>query len=265
MKTGIPKIIIYPIILLGLTLFIVTGCKFDPRALVTPVPLESAVPRNEISLTQIASSTSTSYGKEENTATTTPESTSSATIEEILLEATSKPSQTASQSMTSTRTPTQIPVLTDTATPAPTRALSNVQEPNNNIVIYLTHVGTGGPIACGDTLVPLKTGQVRTGKIEKDVQIAVDALFAVGEYSLSLYNATYPSKLRFSGFELVKGEAIVDLRGEYIKPNNACDASRYRAQLWKTIEQFPEINRAIPKFKGALLGDLLSIFSDGGK
>ena len=55
------------------------------------------------------------------------------------------------------------------------------------------------------------------------------------------------------------------LGGEYIKPGNACDASRFRAQLWTTIQQFPEVQRAIPKYRGALLGDLLSIYSDGGK
>ena len=265
METGKLSKLIIPLIILGLIPTIVTGCTNDPDNQVTYVPLASAVSRNDSVGTQLTSSTSTITVTEEKKATTTKEPTSSATPEEKLVKVTSKPFQTASPSMTSTRTPTQIPSLTNTATPAPTKAFTNVEGLNNNIVIYLTHVGTGGPIACGDNLVPLRTGQVRTGNIEKDIQIAVDALFAVGEYSMSLYNATYPSKLRFSGLELIKGEAVVDLSGEYIKPGNACDASRFRAQLWTTIQQFPEIQRVIPKYKGALLGDLLAIYSDGGK
>ena len=263
MKIKIQITTIKPIILLGMTMLIAIGCNNDPGLRVTIVSLESAIPQLESTRSKLTQTTS--YVKEEITPTPTPEATAGATKEEILLEATSKPSHTATPSLTSTQTPTQIPTFTETVKLTPTRVSSNVQQLNNNIVIYLTHVGTGGPIACGDSLMPLRTGQVRTGMIEKDVQIAVDALFSVGEYSLSLYNATHPSKLRFSGFELTKGEAVVDLSGEYIKPSNACDASRFRAQLWTTIKQFPEIHRAIPKYRGALLGDLLSIYSDGGK
>ena len=82
---------------------------------------------------------------------------------------------------------------------------------------------------------------------------------------MSLYNATYPSNLRFSGLHLENGEAVVELNGTYVKPTNACDASRYRAQVWTTIQQFPEVTRAIPKVRGVLLGDLLAIYSDSGK
>jgi len=80
---------------------------------------------------------------------------------------------------------------------------------------------------------------------------------------LGFYNATYPSSLRFSGVQIENGEAVVNLSGTYVRPEDACDASRYRAQVWTTIEQFPEIKRAIPKVRDALLGDLLSVYSDG--
>ena len=146
------------------------------------------------------------------------------------------------------------------STPTPPVSL-----PENAIVIYLTHLGTGGPVACGDSLVAIMTGYHRTGNIEKDIQLAVDTLFSVGQYSGALYNATYPSNLRVSGVFLEKGEAVVELDGSYAKPENACDASRYRAQVWTTIQQFPEVNRAIPKVRGALLGDLLAVYSDSGK
>jgi len=198
-------------------------------------------------------------------------------------------SQLKHTEISDTKTPTIIPTHTDTLTPIPTDTPditvtaqstqtttstetpistsrpSSGYLPENAIVIYLTHLGTGGPVACGDSLVPIMIGKERTGNIEKDIQLAVDALFSVGQYTMSLYNATYPSSLRFSGLHLDHGEAIVDLGGFYVKPENACDASRYRAQVWTTIQQFPEVTRAIPKVRGALLGDLLSIYSDGNK
>jgi len=120
-------------------------------------------------------------------------------------------------------------------------------------------------VACGDSLVPIMTGYTRTGNIDKDIQLAIDTLFSVGQNSGGLYNATYPSNLRVSGVNINHGEAIVDLDGYYEKPQNACDASRYRAQVWATIKQFPEVSRAIPKVRDKLLGDLLAVYSDGGK
>ena len=109
------------------------------------------------------------------------------------------------------------------------------------------------------------TGHIRTGDIEKDIQLAIDTLFSVGQYSIGLYNATYPSNLRFGGLTLSKGEAVVELGGSYVKPKDSCDASRYRAQVWATIQQFPEVKRAIPRHGNALLGDLLALYSDSGK
>jgi hypothetical protein len=175
------------------------------------------------------------------------------------------PTTTAEYTTTALSTQTQTPTSTPTETPTTTSKPYSGSLPENAIVIYLTQLGTGGPVGCGDSLVPIMIGVERTGDLEKDIQLAVNALFSVGQYSLSLYNATYPSSLRFSGFHLDKGEAIVEFGGSYVKPENACDASRYRAQVWTTIQQFPEVIRAIPKYKSALLGDLLSIYSDGNK
>lgn len=166
---------------------------------------------------------------------------------------------------TSSHTPTATPSSTPTGTPSltPTKVYGFI--PENAIIFYLTHIGTGGPVACGDSLVAVMTGHIRTGDIEKDIKLAVDTLFSIGQYSGYLYNATYPSSLRVGGVYMEKTNAIVELGGTYVRPNDACDASRYRAQVWSTIRQFPEVDRAIPKVKGALLGDLLAVFSDSGK
>jgi hypothetical protein len=183
--------------------------------------------------------------------------------------ATSTPTftETPTASPTDTYTPTSIPSpsFTPTETPSETPKPATAYFPENAIKIYLTHLGTGGPVACGDSLVAIYTGYVRTGNIENDIKLAVDTLFSIGQYSGALYNATYPSSLRVGGVILEKGVATVELGGSYQKPKDACDASRYRAQVWSTILQFPEITRAIPTHNNALLGDLLAVYSDSGK
>ena len=182
---------------------------------------------------------------------------------------TSEPTPTTTASSTDTPTHTLPTTNTPSLTPTDTQTLTPTTPfgfiPDDAIIIYLTHVGTGGPVACGDSLVAIRTGNIRTKDIEKDIQLAIDTLFSIGQYSGGLYNATYPSSLRFGGVTITKGEAVVELGGSYVKPKDACDASRYRAQVWSTIQQFPEVNRAIPRYRNALLGDLLAVYSDSGK
>lgn len=202
-----------------------------------------------------------------------PTETSTFVVPTLTSVPTKEPTKTSDPTTPPTTTPTPTSPFQPTTTPGPTSTItdsptltwetSSVLITGNSIVFYLTHLGTGGPIGCGDSLVAISTGKPRTGDIEKDIQQAVDALFSIGQYSLGFYNATYPSSLRFSGVQIENGEAVVNLSGTYVRPEDACDASRYRAQVWTTIEQFPEIKRAIPKVRDALLGDLLSVYSDG--
>ena len=198
-------------------------------------------------------------------ASETPEPTSTETPVPPTLTPTDPPTETPTQTPSQTPTFTWTPSSTPTETPTLTATTAFGYIPENAIVFYMTHVGTGGPVACGDSLVAIMTGHVRTGDIEKDIALAVDTLFSIGPYSGALYNATYPSSLRVGGVDMDKDVAIVELGGSYQKPKDACDASRYRAQVWTTIKQFPEVNRAIPKIGGTLLGDLLAVYSDSGK
>lgn len=92
---------------------------------------------------------------------------------------TDTPTPTITNSATATTTPSITP--TDTPTATPTKVFGYI--PENAIVIYLTHIGTGGPVACGDSLVAIMTGHIRTGDIEKDIKLAVDTLFSIGQNS----------------------------------------------------------------------------------
>ena len=134
-------------------------------------------------------------------------------------------------------------------------------------MFFLTSIGTGGPVGCGDTLVKLSTGQGKTGDLATDLKIALDAVFNNAQYAGALYNATYPSVLKVAqvDFNASSGVATVQLAGSYQKPASSCDASRYRSQVWATALQFDEITRFIPWVGNSLLGDRLAVYSDSGK
>jgi hypothetical protein len=276
MRKKINHPLVLLVIIIATVVLSIMGCSTNPTMAVTYVPLKTATNSEELTSSNTASVITPI--SEQLDITLTPSSTTTSTstrtgtaapsqflllTNTIIITIESSPTFTPSPYSTNTSTQEKVVEINPTLTP--NTITQQGSGTSNEIMIYLTHLGTGGPIGCGDSLVAIRTGYQRTGSIEKDVQIAVDTLFSIGQYSLSLYNATYPSTLRFSGLQLIKREATVDLAGQYVKPADACDASRYREQVWKTIEQFPEIDKAVPKFKGALLGDLLSIFSDGKK
>ncbi|MFN2232630.1 MAG: hypothetical protein ACK2U1_00275 [Anaerolineales bacterium] len=169
---------------------------------------------------------------------------------------TASPTSIPSDTPTETQTPSETPTETPTDTPAPAWANPNA------IRIYVTHLGTGGPMACGDTLVGISSGYLRSesGDVEKDIATAVNTLFASGQKVGAYHNATYPSNLSVSDVDFKKstGKAIITLSGSYVKPSDYCEATRYREQVWATARQFPEVIRVtIFLDDGKLLGDLL--------
>lgn len=169
---------------------------------------------------------------------------------------TPSPTSTPTDTPTATLTPSETPTETPTDTPAPAWANPNA------IRIYVTHLGTGGPLACGDSLVGISSGFLRSesGDVEQDIITAINTLFASGQKVGAFHNATYPSNFRVSDVEFKKssGSAVITLSGSYVKPSDYCDAKRYREQVWATARQFPEVNRVtIFLDDGKLLGDLL--------
>lgn len=179
---------------------------------------------------------------------------------------------TLEPSATPTATPTETPSPTvePSATPSPTETPTLTPAPwgyipEDAIVFYLVSLDTGGPVGCGDSLVRLTTGRVRSGDLAADLKVALDTLFSAGKQVGGLYNATYPSNLKVGGldFNSASGVATVQLAGSYVVPESSCDASRYRAQVWATALQFKQITRFIPWVGNSLLGDRLAIYSDG--
>jgi hypothetical protein len=166
---------------------------------------------------------------------------------------------TATATETSTATATEEPTATQTATAT---AVPQAAAPSNVLVKYLVHQGTGGSKGCGDSLVPASTGFLRTGNIEEDVKIALNSLFSTGtKYVGNLYNPLYQSNLRVANVDFKKssGELTIHLKGGFTKPKDECDKMLYRAQVWDTARQFPEVWRAYIWIGDLLLGDLLAV------
>jgi hypothetical protein len=161
---------------------------------------------------------------------------------------------TATASQTASLTPTSPPTETFTYTPVPG---TNIQA--NEIVAYFVQTNTGGPIGCGDTLVPIRTGLYRTGNTVEDLRAALNYLFRASNYVLGLYNATYTSSLQADEIDFNKssGTAITRLNGSYVPPLTKCDAHRYREQVWSTAYQFDDIRDFTPYVGSKLLGDRL--------
>jgi hypothetical protein len=180
------------------------------------------------------------------------------------------PTLTLAPTETATLTLTPSPVPTETFTPEPTFTEIPTETPvgyipENAIYFYATILGTGGKVGCGDDLVKLYTGHIRTGDLAQDMTIALNTLFSSGGYPAGFYNATYPSYLTVTRVEFaLDGTVNVYMDGNYVPPKDSCDASRYRSQVWATGLQFDEVVRFIPWVGKNLLGDRLSAFTDSG-
>lgn len=183
-----------------------------------------------------------------------PTSTSTPTLTDTPT-ATSTASPTFTATATATDEPTATPTFTATAVP-------QAALPDSLIVKYLVQEGTGGPVGCGDSLVPVSVGVLRTGDVKEDVRIALDSLFSTGtKYSGLLYNPLFQSKLRVNDISFKKnsGNVTVHLTGSFTKPQEDCDKLLYRAQVWSTARQFPEVKLATIWLNQYLLGDLLVV------
>jgi hypothetical protein len=129
-------------------------------------------------------------------------------------------------------------------------------------VRYLVLQGTGGPTGCGDSLVPVSADFLRTGDVKEDLKIAMKRLFSFGtKYVGDLYNPLYQSKLSVSdvSFKKYSGKVTIHLTGSFTKPKEDCDKLLYRAQVWATARQFPEVKQITIWMNQYLLGDLLVV------
>lgn len=166
------------------------------------------------------------------------------------------PTLTASPTLAPTATDTPEPTATATATPLPPTP------PNDQAInIFLVQTGTGGPIACGDSLIRINTGLWRTGDNKTDIATAVRSLLVKSKFIAGFYNPVYLSNFSLVGvdFNPNTGLATVDLSGTYVRSGDRCDDGRVHDQIWTTIRQFPGVKgNPLVRLNGNLLGDILS-------
>lgn len=144
--------------------------------------------------------------------------------------------------------------MTPTVAPPPTVTGENA------IYIYLVDRGTGGSVACGDTLVPVNTGQARTGDLAQDVATGLKNLFVKRQYILGLYNPLYISNIEVKDvwYKKYSQTIYVRLEGTYVRSDDRCDTRRAREQIWATIRQFGGVKVVDILLNDNLLGDILA-------
>ncbi len=164
---------------------------------------------------------------------------------------------------TATFTATLTPLPTDTATPSPTptNTAPPPTPPNDQAInIYLVQTGTGGPIACGDSLIKINTGLWRTGDNAADIATALRSLLVKKKFIAGFYNPVYLSNMSLAGVDINPntGAATVDFTGTYVRSGDRCDDGRVHDQIWTTIRQFGVKGSPLVRLNGNLLGDILS-------
>jgi hypothetical protein len=143
------------------------------------------------------------------------------------------------------------PLPQDTATPTPE---------SKGIVYYLLAENTGGPVGCGDSLIPIYPGINFKPDMETNVKAALNALFAHNtKYVNGLLNPIYESRMKAKhlSFDSSTGVARIQLGGTFVKPVDVCESKRMHAQVFLTVYQFQKIKFAAVFINNVLLGDLM--------
>jgi hypothetical protein len=112
----------------------------------------------------------------------------------------------------------------------------------------------------GDSVIPINTGQYRTGDVAADVATALRSLFVKREFIAGLYNPVFRSNLYVDSVDFKPFSGLVSIRlsGTYVRSDDRCDTPRVRAQIWATIRQFKGIKTIDILLNGNLLGDILA-------
>lgn len=128
------------------------------------------------------------------------------------------------------------------------------------ILYFLIAEDTGGTVACGDSLVAINTGILRTGDAAEDVKIAMRALIGIGSpYVSGLRHSGYQSNLQVVSVEYNAGTQVANvyLTGTVIKPEDNCDKERFRVQIFATARQFSNVVKAFVWVGSTPIGDYL--------
>jgi len=148
-------------------------------------------------------------------------------------------------------------------TPEPTPTIEPSATPKQKgVFYYLIAKDTGGPVGCGDSLIPVYAGIPTSGDFEKDIHNALHALLKlkVEEFG-GYYNPLHNAHLNTGGISFDKGDGQVKvkLNGSIPKPKDECEYHRVRGVLWETVRHYPRVKGVTFWIGDKLVGDLIAI------
>jgi LysM repeat protein len=122
--------------------------------------------------------------------------------------------------------------------------------------IHLISLDDGGPLGCGDTLVPVTveipaTRAVLRATLEKLLSVKTQYYGQSG-----LYNALYQSNLTIEDVRIDNRVATIRLKGQIVS-GGVCDTPRIQAQLEQAALQFSTVDAVKIYVNGSLLQNAL--------
>jgi hypothetical protein len=148
-------------------------------------------------------------------------------------------------------------------TPEPTPTIEPLPTPKQKgVFYYLVAMDTGGPLGCGDSLIPVYTGVPSSGNLEKDIHNSLHALLKLKVKDFGgYYNPLHNAHLNTGGvtFHKDSGNAVVKLNGSIPKPEDECEYHRVRGVLWETVRHYRDVKGVTFWIGDKLIGDLIAI------
>jgi hypothetical protein len=151
-----------------------------------------------------------------------------------------------------TATFTQLPP-TATFTAVPTNTATQVPSDTPTALPTATFTPTA--------LIWVGSGAVQTGDIAEDVNAGLKQLFSYrNEWVGGMYNPLFRSSIKVADvtFDSGSGLITVNLSGSYVQPDDPCDNTRVRVQVWSTIRQYEGVTSTNIYLNKSPFGDKLS-------
>jgi hypothetical protein len=148
-------------------------------------------------------------------------------------------------------------------TPEPTPTIEPSPTPKQKgVIYYLIAKDTGGPVGCGDSLIPVYAGIPTSGDLEKDIHNGLHTLLKlkVEEFG-GYYNPLHNAHLNTGAisFNKASGQVRVNLNGSIPKPKDECEYHRVRGVLWETVRHYRDVKGVTFWIGDKLIGDLIAI------
>jgi hypothetical protein len=156
---------------------------------------------------------------------------------------------------------TDTPLPSETATASPTGVGFFLPAARSDMVSIYFILLNPDPSVCNDRVIAVSSGEPITGNIARDVAAGLRKLFSYRQKVYGdLYNPQGASRFRVEEVDFEKDTGLIDvfISGSYNRPEDPCENTRVKAQIWSTIKQFPQVTKTNIFLDRVPFGDLLS-------